>query len=200
MNFTDIQHAWASPHNRPSAAEIEAHKTTLCTLLARRRRGFVALVATPTITLTAVTGALVWRLLADEFFDLSHEWAALLLLALPWFALVGFIRHQRTHLARHPDYRRSLSSGLRALLDENRLARMRAKTLLVLHLASLPLVVLVARQLVAAGKARPHEAQSMLIFFGTVIVLALGALSAWLLRKLRPEQARLEALLRAYEG
>lgn len=200
MNFADIQQAWASAHNRPSAAAIEAHKATLHALLARRRRGFVALVTAPVVVLGMVTGMVAWRMAADDLFDLERQWASLLLLALPWLTLVWFLRRQSGHLRRHPDYRHSFAAGLRALLDENRQARMRARTLIALHLACLPVLALAARQLAAAGKARPHEMQSMLLFFGTVIALAAGAQLLWLVRKLRPEQARLEQLLRSCEG
>jgi hypothetical protein len=199
MNFADIQNAWASPHNRPSPAEIEAHKNTLATMLSRRRRSFLAFIGPPLVALTLFTALYARKAMQEDLFGFGHEWAGPALLVLPWIAIFYFLRRHGAHLRRHPDYRSSLAASLRALLDENRQSQTRVKTIILLHLASLPLLAFALLQLTDAGKVRPHELRSMIAFFGTGIVVALISLLLFHFRKLRPEQARLQELLRAYE-
>jgi hypothetical protein len=199
MNFADIQNAWASPHNRQSPAEIEAHKNTLATALARRRRGFLAFIVPPLVALIAFTALFAWRVTGGDLVVYGPDMAVPLLLVLPWAAIIYFLRRHGAHLSRHPDYRSSLVAALRALLDDNRQARARVKTMILMHLVSMPLLAFAVRQLADAGKVRAHELRSMIVFFGTVIVVALVGLLLFHLRKLRPEQDRLQALLRSYE-
>ena len=202
MNFSDLQKTWSSPINCPAPAELERQKIVLARALARRRRRFIAFLAPPALALILVTGLLVWRISAAGAlsFSLSREWAAPLLLALPWLAFVHLVRRHLQHLRHHPDYQNSIAASLRALLDANRQSQARFKTLIWLHLASAPILALVLRQLVAAGKTRPHELTSMIVFFGTVILLALLSLLLVHFCKLRPEQKQIQALLRHYEN
>ncbi len=198
MNFADLQKTWASAHNRPSAAELEEQKARLVRKLVGQRRGFFAFMAFPVTAMLAVTALLNWRVFGPGA-STSDNWAGPLLLALPWAVVFTVIWQQIAHHRRHADYRESIPASLRALLDANRRAQFRATLIVWVHLASLPLLALVMWQLEAAGKARPHELRSMAAFFGGVIAVAVVALLIVRARKLRPEQARLQALLSDYE-
>lgn len=200
MNFADLQGTWNSAHNIPSPAELAAQKARFVRTLERKRRGFFAFLAMPVAVLLAVTALVNWRTFGPSGATAGGEWAGPLLLLLPWTAVFVFIRHQIAHVRGHADYRESIPASLRALLDENRRAQRRATTILWLHVASLPLLVLVMGQLEEAGKVRPHELRSMAVFFGGVIVASIVGLLLVRARKLRPERERLEALLRDYEA
>jgi hypothetical protein len=199
MNFADLQDTWNSAHNRPSAAECEAQKARFVRTLERKRRGFFAFLALPVAVLLVVTALVNWRAFGPSGATAGEEWAGPLLLLLPWTAVFVFIRHQIAHVRGHADYRASIPASLRALLDENRRAWLRATTILWIHVASVPVLVLAIRQLEEAGKLRPHELRSMAVFFGGVIVASIVGLLIVRARKLRPERERLAALLREYE-
>ncbi|MBC8011860.1 MAG: hypothetical protein H7067_17375 [Burkholderiales bacterium] len=199
MNFADLQKTWASPHNHPSAAELEAQKARFVRKLVGQRRGFFVFMAFPIAAMSVMTALVGWRAFGPGSSSSLEEWAVPLLLALPWAVIVILIRQQLAHHRRHADYRESIPRSLRALLDANRRAQSRTTMILWAHLASLPLLALVIGQLEAAGKVRPHELRSMIGFFGAVIVVSVIGLLIVRARKLRPEQARLQELLRDYE-
>lgn len=200
MNFADLQNTWASAHNAPTPAELEAQKARFVRTLERKRRGFFAFLVFPVAVLLIVTALVNWRTFGPSGATAGDEWAGPLLLLLPWTAVFVFIRLQIAHVRGHADYRQSIPASLRALLDENRRAQRRAMTILWLHVASLPLLALAISQLAEAGKLRPHELRSMVVFFGSVIVASIVGLLIVRARKLRPERERLQALLRDYEA
>ena len=200
MNFADLQDTWNSAHNRPAAAELEAQKQRFVRTLTRQRRGFFAFLVLPIAVLLFLTAWMNWRAFGFADAPAGEEWAGPLLLLLPWTAVFIFIRLQIAHVRRHADYRESIPASLRALLDANRRAQRRATTILWLHVASLPLLALAISQLGEAGKLRPHELRSMVVFFGGVIVACIVGLLIVRARKLRPERERLLALLHDYEA
>lgn len=199
MNFADLQKTWASAHNLPSSAELEAQKARLVRRLVGQRRGFYAFMAFPVTAMLVITALVNWRAFGPGASG-SDNWMGPLLLALPWAVVFTVIWQQIAHHRRHADYGASIPASLRALLDANRRAQFRATLIMRVHFASVPLLALAMWQLEAAGKVRPHELRSMAAFFGGVIVVAVVGLLMVRARKLRPEQARLEALLRDYEA
>ena len=199
MNFADLQNIWASAHNRPTASELEAQKQRFVRALTRQRRGFFAFLALPVAALLVMTALVNWRTFGPSGATAGDEWAGPLLLLLPWTAVFVFIRLQIAHVRRHADYRESIPASLRALLDANRRAQLRATTILWLHVASLPLLALAISQLAEAGKLRPHELRSMAVFFGGVIIVSIVGVLFIRACKLRPERERLLVLLRDYE-
>lgn len=199
MNFADLQNIWASAHNVPSPAELAAQKARFVRTLERKRRGFFAFLALPVAALLVMTALVNWRTFGPSGATAGDEWAGPLLLLLPWTAVFVFIRLQIAHVRRHADYRESIPASLRALLDANRRAQLRATTILWLHVASLPLLALAISQLAEAGKLRPHELRSMAVFFGGLIVASIVGLLIVRTRKLRPRRERLQALLSDYE-
>ncbi len=203
MNYAELLQTWSSPSNRPSPAEIERQKWICASTLARRRRGFVAMMATPALVLTSISAWWLWRVAfagsAPGALAFGREWAAPLLLAMTWGLFVLFVRGQAMHLRRHPEPGASILGGLRALHDDNRRSQQRVKSAAWLHLACLPVLSLALRQLEAADKIQPREFVSALVFFGAVAGLSIAGLWVFLACKLRPEGRRLGALLHAYE-
>jgi hypothetical protein len=194
---------WRSPHNRPAPGQIEKDKMHFATELRRRHRGFVIFLTWIFTVLTLLTGRLVYqvfenRATADRL-DFSHEWGALLLLALPWAAALYFAWQYRRHRAEHVSGTRSISATLRALLNENRLTRSRLRIIAALHGGLLILLPIVVVQLRAVGKAGD---EILLPAFVIWPVIALGIILAlWLYdrRKLQPRARHLETLLTSYE-
>lgn len=203
MNFADIENAWRSPHNQPTAAEREEIKTRFTNDLRRRHRGFA-------IWMTIVLGALVYFsarlihfILAEDAsrlgFDPGREWSALLLLALPWIAAIFFTREFRRHRARHPNYERTIADSLRASLDENRLSTLRLKVIAVLLGGIVLLMPLIVYQLRAAGKVGDEVLLPAFVILPLFVLIELGAFIYYYRRRLQPRKRKLEALLQSYE-
>lgn len=199
MNYPDLLQLWSSPANRPSRADIDAQKECLARALTRRRRAFFALMTPPAVALTLVTGILFRRLFVAGADELAREWAAPALLLATWTTFFVFIRSFRAHSRNHADYGLSVAASLRGLLDHTLRARRRTTWLLWSHLAGLPVLGLALRQLFAAEKMAPREFFSALTFFGAVIATSIIGLLLFRSLRLRPEELRLRALLRAYD-
>ena len=202
MNFDDIQKTWQSPHNRPSTAQLEKDKMNFLTDLRKRNRGAVLFMLWILGVLLFLTGKIllhfVWPDPAKVVIDLSREWAVIPLLALPWLCLLVFFKKYRRHRAAHPDYARSISASLRALLDENRLARERQKWVALLSGVMLLLMPLIVHQLRAVGKAGDEIlVPAFVLLPALMLCIFLGML--WHQRRvLLPRKRELEQLLASY--
>ncbi len=203
MNFDDIQKTWQSPHNRPSAAQLEKDKMKFLTDLRRRNRSAVVFMWVIAAVLTFITGEVLFHLLwpdpSMDTIDLSREWSVVPLLALPWFCIAIFFRKYRRYRGRHPLSEGSISASLRALLDENRLARERHKWAAIAGGVMLVLMPLIVYQLRAAGKAGDEIlVPAFVILPAIMLCVFLGA--AWHQRRvLDPRKRELEALLQTYQ-
>jgi len=203
MNFADIQNAWQSPQNRPSQAELEKQKMEFIRTLHRRDRGFV-------IGLTLIFAGLVGMTLLilrnemrggpGDTIDFSREWSSVVFFALPWLGALWILLRYRRMLAKHGDYTASVADSLRALLAQNRFAQAKTRLILTLEVIAVPVVALVIHQLQSVDKMRPHEAKSAAILFGGAMLMAIGFMLWELWGKLRPEQKRLETILRSYDS
>ena len=124
MNFDDLQSVWRSPHNQPTATELEQHKMKLVTELQRRHRasrGLLWITALPLLFITLMIGKhALWPDPAHTPMNWEREWAVLPFLALPWAGWFMMLRLYRRHQQRHPDYDRTISASVAASLDENR--------------------------------------------------------------------------------
>ena len=204
MKPDDLDHLWRSPHNQPSAAQLEQNKMKFLTDLRRRYRGTVIFMIWILMVMTFLTGKvvvqLVWPDPALDRIDPAREWGFLLLLALPWACLILFFRRYRQHRARHTDFSQSISASLRALLDENRIARDRQKWVAWLWAFMMGLMPLVVHQLRAAGKA----GDEILVPAFVLLPLLMLAVFGWMLWRdrhiLGPRQRHLESLLAGYDG
>jgi uncharacterized membrane protein len=199
MTFDDLVPAWGSAQNAPDAAQIEQYKNGIVTRLNKEHRNFLWHVGQATILTAFMAGGFLQYLRSGGAFDFEREWASLVFLLLPLgiaaFFWRGYLRHRREH----PRYDLSIVAALRAMIDENRLARLRLRVSMVVVTVAMALVPVVTYQLQLVGKQRPHEAASMLAVFGFAYVVAMGW-QFWRYRwKLLPENARLQDLFRSYE-
>lgn len=203
MNFDDIQKTWQSPLNRPTPAQIESDKMNFLTDLRKRNRGAVIFMLWILALLTFITGRVVLQLIApspaSDPIDLSREWAMVPLLALPWIALAIFYRKYRGYRHRNPDSGSSISASVRALRDENRLARERHRWVSILSAGMLLLMPLIVYQLRAVGKAGDEILVPAFVLL-PALMLAIFIGMRWHDRRvLQPRQRELEELLANYK-
>jgi hypothetical protein len=199
MSFDDVERLWRSSHNVPPPAELDAQRGQLVRRLRRQYRGFVICVGAAMAGLVLLGVRFARYLAGGGAFDLGREWAALALVLLPVLGAVVFVRQYLRHRARHANYQSSISASLRALLDENRLARRRLKGIALLNGIMVLLFPVIAWQLQAVGKARPGEVWSMLALFAGLMVFVGLCLAYEYHRRLQPRRRELEALLQAYD-
>jgi hypothetical protein len=146
-----------------------------------------------------LAGGFVQYVRSGGAFDLTNEWASIVFLLLPVTVAALFLRGFIKHRQQHPRYDRSIVDGLRAMIDENRLARSRLRVSMIATTFAMAGLPLVTYQLQLVGKQRPHEAASMLAVFGLAYSIAMGWQVWKFRRKLIPERLRLEELLSSYE-
>lgn len=203
MDSTDLGRLWRSPHNQPSAAQLEEDRMTFITDLRRRHRGFVVFMALVFAALAIPTAQLIYHLLASapgtDPVDVRREWGVLAALAMPWAAWAFFIIQYRRHRAAFPDGDTSIRASVQALLDDNRMARGRNVMVGALQAGFVVVLPLIVRQLKAAGKAG-SEIDVTLI----VVPAIFGAILLGLIwnhqRTLLPRKRELEALLKSYDA
>lgn len=199
MTFDDLVPAWSSASNAPDPAQLDRYKTSVVKRLDQDHRDFLWHIGMAAGLTIFLAGGFVQYLRSGGAFDLRNEWASLVFLLLPIGVAAVFLRGFIQHRRRHPRYDLSIVAALRAMLDENRLARLRLRVSMGVLTVAMALVPLVTHQLELVGKQRPHEAASMLAVFGLAYVVSM----AWQIWKYRgnllPENARLQALFRSYE-
>jgi MFS family permease len=197
MTFDDLVPLWHSPRNAPDPAQVERYKADIVTHLGKEYRGFLWHVGTAVALTIFVAGGFAQYVRSGGAFDFQHEWASIVLLLLPIGVALLFVRGFLEHRRRHSRYELSIVEGLRALVDENRIARARLRVSMAVLTGAMALVPLLTHQLQIAGKQRPQEAASMLLAFGMAYVAAM----IWQVlkyRKLGPEGARLQGLVASY--
>lgn len=192
MSYDEIERVWKSPDNRPSPPEAERAHAAFLAALRRERRTFFRRVGLGVALLAILTIGVAVALFRGEPF--AREWPALLLLALPWIGATLFIRRQWRHRKAHAEYDQSVAHTLRALLDANRAAQQRVRTMQVLLALSAPVMALCIWRLQAVGKVRPTEAASLATVMTVIILLSAVAVYREY-RRLRPEERRLAGLL-----
>ena len=199
MTFDDLAPAWTSSSNAPDPAQLDRYKTSIVKRLSEDHRDFLWHVGMASGLTLFLAGGFVQYLRDGGAFDFRNEWASLVFLLLPIGVAAVFLRGFIQHRRRHPRYDLSIVAALRAMIDENRLARLRLQVSMSVLTVAMALVPLVTHQLQLAGKQRPHEAASMLLVFGLAYVAAMGW-QIWRYRwKLVPESSRLKELFASYE-
>ena len=199
MTFDDLVPAWSSASNSPDPAQIDRYKTSIVRRLDKDHRDFVFHVGMAGALTLLLAGGFIQYLRDGGAFDFRNEWASLVFLLLPIGVAAIFLRSYLGHRRRHARYDLSIAAALRAMIDENRLARLRLRVSMGVLTAAMALVPVVTYQLQLVGKQRPHEAASMLAVFGLAYVVAMGW-QIWKYRwKLLPENSRLRELFSSYE-
>lgn len=199
MTFDDLQSAWNSPHNRPSPDELARQKQQLQQRLRRQHRGFVVVTGLASCWLLGAAVMFGRHVATGGAFDGSREWGALFALALPLLALALLWRRFLAHRAAHAIGDRSIRASVAALLDENRLARFRTRVIAALNGLMLLVIPVVVFQLRAVGKAGNEILVPAFVLFPALMLAVLVGMAFHYRRKLLPEKAELEALLRSYE-
>jgi hypothetical protein len=202
MNFADIEKTWRSARNSPSAAQLEKQKMELITELHRRRKASRGLLWLTVIPLVLVTGRLLLHILwpdpALDRLDLGREWMVVPFFLLPWAGWFLMWRQHRRHEAVHGDYARSIQASTAALLDENRREGLRSLVAVGGLLLSLPLLGGVVWQLRAVGKMGDEVLIPAFVIYPAYVVLMVAWIGWQYVRKTRPRQRELEALLSDY--
>lgn len=202
MNFADLQKTWQSPHNRPSAAELENYKMTLIAEIRRRHRGnlsFLLLIAVPLVFLTA---KVIFHMVSPnpelDPVNLPQEWGIIPFFALPWIGWLCMAGLHFFHRKRHPDYGSSIHASVSTLLDENRSERLRYKVIGVLLIASVGILPLVIHQLRTVGKAGDEILIPAYVIYPTYVLCTLAGLTYFYRTKLTRRHRELETLLQGY--
>ena len=197
MEFEHLEAAWRSPANTPDArAQAYLMEEVMKTLKARRR-GELLLCIVPTVALSIFTAIAVRAIVTGET-NLAQEWGAVAMLAVCWVVLGAVLVMGILLRHRGSTDSASMRDTLSALLAANRRARANVRNFwMMLPVFLTPMLVGVTQ--LRVGKASDRDAWQMLMVFG----LALGASVAWNTGRyfgvMKPEQQRLEALLREYE-
>ena len=203
MNFADIENTWRSPHNRPTAAQLEKQKMEFVADLRRRRRGNLLFLTLIFSLMAFITGLLVrhvfWPDPALDPVDLAREWAIIPFFALPWIGWFLLVRLHWRHHASHPHSDASIRASIAALLDENRAERTRYMFTAGVLVASVLVLPVIVYQLMEVGKAGREIVIPALVIYPAYVVGML--IWSWFhhQRKLLPRKAELEALQKSYE-
>ena len=130
--------------------------------------------------------------------DFAREWGAVLFLLLPWVGVIAIARHLSRHDREH-GAARTIADGLRALLAENRVSRLRLRIAAGLHLAALFMLPVVVHQLRAMNKTKDEILLPAFVLWPLIAAGILAALWRHDRRKLEPRRRELEELLKSYE-
>lgn len=199
MDFERLERAWRSPANTPAEAAAAYLVEETMQTLKQRRRSFHTLTAIVGAALLIWTGKIAFTWFTAPFpFDLSREWAMVALLVLPWIALIVVRGQYARHLAAYPDPETCMPQALRALIDENRMARRRVQFMAVMMGLGIAALAIALGQLVEVGKMTPQNLRDGAILFGVVFAAVWGSIGVNYFLRLKPEGKRLERLLAEY--
>uniref|UniRef100_B0SVH7 Transmembrane protein n=1 Tax=Caulobacter sp. (strain K31) TaxID=366602 RepID=B0SVH7_CAUSK len=198
MDFDRLEQAWRSEANTPDERARTYLMEQLMHALKARRRGEILLFAIPVAAMTFFTAVAASAILAGKV-DLGREWGAMAMLGICWAVLLAvFIAGL---LSKRP---RGAGSPVRQTLESLLAANRRARVNSRIFWMSLPVFIVPTLigvfQLNAAGKATDRDVGQMLLVFGVALAASLGWNVLRFFRVLKPEQRRLEGLLKAYEA
>ena len=197
MEFDRLEQAWRSEANTPDAQAQAYLMEELMHMLKARRRGETLLFAIPVAAMTLFTGIAARSFLTGRS-DLDHEWGALAMLGVCWAVLIAVFF--AALLVRRP---RGDGSPMRQTLEAMLAANRRARVNYRIFWMSLPVFILPTLigvfQLEAVGKATDRNVWQMLLLFGVALAASLGWNALRFFKVLKPEQRRLEGLLKEYD-
>jgi len=199
MKFEALEAAWRSPDNTPDDKVRAYLMEEVMKTLRTRRRGEILLFLIPAIAMLIFT-VIASMAIVEGRMDPVREWGGLAMIGVCWLMLAAvlaasiLLRHRRS--ADLPPMRDMLS----AMLAANRRARTNVRIFwMMLPVFLTPMLVGVA-QLREVGKATDRDAWQMLFVFGVALIASVGWNTGRYFWVMKPEQRRLEALLREYEG
>lgn len=198
MEFEHLEAAWRSPANTPDGrAQAYLMEEVMKTLKARRR-GEILLFLIPALAMTVFT-AIAIQALATSRMDPAREWGGLAMLGVCWLMLAAVLAIGVLLRHRGRSDSASMRDTLSALLSANRRARANVRIFwMMLPVFLTPMLVGVS-QLRAVGKATERDTWQMLFVFGVALIASVGWNTGRYFWVMRPEQRRLEALLRQYD-
>lgn len=198
MEFEHLEDAWRSPANTPDdKARAYLMEEVMKTLKARRRRE-VLLFAIPTIAMAIFTVIAIQSIAAGRL-DPTQEWGALGMLGVCWLILMAVLTAGVLLRHRGRSDSASMRDTLSALLAANRRARTHVRIFwMMLPVFLVPMMVGVT-QLREVGKATERDTWQMLFVFGVALIASVGWNTGRYFLVMKPEQRRLEGLLREYE-
>lgn len=200
MDFETLQQLWGGAGNRPDPQRTRQLMETMMEDLKARRRRLALFVAALALGLMAWTGIAAYGLATRPGgLNLAREGGAVLLLALSWLALAVIELWRRRHGSAHPDPYATAPATLRALADENAMARRRVKFMAVMVGLGLVAISAALVQAEAAGRMSWENVASAGLVMGLVLALVWGGILLNYVRRLRPEAGRLRELLDDYD-
>jgi hypothetical protein len=196
MDFERLEQAWRSPANRPSEDLAALMTEHLMTTLKTRRRTEALLAAIPVATLTlltAVAGAIALR-----GADVSRGWPPLGMMGLCWVVMIAALWNGFRTRGRDGD--RSVRDTLVRRMGPNLPPRRDSHVFWALApVFVLPMWIGIQR-LQTEGRLEGPTGWHVLALCGFSLAAAFGWNTLRFFMALKPEQRRLEALLREYEG
>ncbi|MDC7684894.1 hypothetical protein PQU92_16540 [Asticcacaulis sp. BYS171W] len=198
MKLETFERLWRAHANDLSQTAQACLMEDMMQTMKRRRAGqsaFFLFLAAVLGTMTFVFG---YGVIKHDNFDPTREWGAIVMLIMPWIALILMKRAFDRHVRRFPDPAASLPEQLSAQLDENRMAQQKAVVMFGL-MALFPVATGVALwQLLSVGKMEVAHVQQGALLFGSVLGISLVIQIVRYLRVLKPEGERLKRLLEEY--
>ena len=193
-----LDRLWHSTGNSPTAHELDSLRPRLLDRLRRDRRLLALRLAAAGAALALLS--VVWLLSRSSDPSQGPGWATALLLAPPWVAFALFVRRLLRAGGRVAAAAGTIREALVAALEETRAALARVRTVAILHVVSLPILVLALRELASAGKVSPAELRSLALVLGGILAATGALLLHRAVARLSPRARRLAALLADYEG
>jgi len=194
MNSNEMQNIWNSPLNNLSSYQQEQLAGQFIRQMKRRRRFQSIWLINTFAWLAIITVIALWSISVGNT-QLTHEWAVLPLLIVPWAFAVYFLCSYLRSKAFSSQGELSVVESLRAALASNLDRQSRLKIVGGLYVILVPILALAMRQLQTAGKVSGHQMTSMSVLFSGALLVSALAMAALFFGRLLPQQRKLESLL-----
>jgi len=199
MEFEHLEAAWRSPANTPDDKVRAYLMEEVMHTLKARRRAEILLFAIPATAMTIFT-VIMARTIAAGHMDVGREWGALVMMAVCWMALLGVLAAGVLLRHRGKPSASPMLDTLKTMLASNRRARTNVRIFWIMLPVFLVPMLVGVDQLREVGKATERDSWQMLFVFGVALMASVGWNTARYYWVMKPEQRRLEGLLKEYEG
>lgn len=200
MDFETLERLWRSEANtQPGVAEAYVLEETMKTLT-QRRSHFAGGMMMAGLALVVWTGVIVHAHVVRHVINPEREWGAYLMLGIAWAVYINVVARYQRHIRRYPDTGATMPEALTALIDENRVAQIRARVMAVALAAFVCALGVALWQLHAVGKMEPRHVFQGSIVFGGAILFSAAVQAVTYFRVTKPEARRLKALLDQYDS